>query len=136
MEAVARLAEEHARASRALLKDQANDAAKQRRENELLQAGLVSADETVRRLRGELNAYRELHAERRTELALLESDPRAHRLLGLAAHVPGPFALAIAASRIRDRWHHPADVVAGLALGVTCAAFCQRVCFAKQPHVK
>jgi len=48
-------------------------------------------------------------------------------LLTLAAHLPGPIAVAIAASRVHDRWHHPADVVAGLGLGTAVAALGHRL---------
>ena len=80
-----------------------------------------------------------LHLLRHSELALLENTrtgANRARLLALAAHVPGCVALAIAASRIHDRWHHPADVVAGVALGVTCATLSHRVYFAGTPRAK
>ena len=44
------------------------------------------------------------------------------RLLQLLLLVPAPIALFIASSRVHDDWHHPADVVAGAALGTGVAA--------------
>ena len=46
------------------------------------------------------------------------------RLLGLLLVGP-PLGLAffIAASRVHDEWHHPADVVAGACIGTCCAVF-------------
>ncbi len=37
--------------------------------------------------------------------------------------IGGPLFLStfVAASRVHDNWHHPADVVAGALIGATCA---------------
>ena len=35
---------------------------------------------------------------------------------------PACFAVWVSASRVRDNWHHPSDVVFGMLLGGTCAA--------------
>ena len=43
-------------------------------------------------------------------------------LLGvLACVVPLSYAFFVAASRIRDKWHHPSDVIAGTMLGLAAA---------------
>ena len=49
--------------------------------------------------------------------------------LRLQGRVPAPLTLAptalafaVAASRVRDNWHFPSDVVAGILLGGACAS--------------
>ena len=63
-----------------------------------------------------------LHLLRHATLqALRGTAPLRTRALQLAALVPPPLALFIAASRVHDNWHHPADIIAGLCLGAACA---------------
>mmetsp|Transcript_71141 Transcript_71141/g.118238 ORF Transcript_71141/g.118238 Transcript_71141/m.118238 type:complete len:277 (+) Transcript_71141:60-890(+) len=62
-----------------------------------------------------------LHLLRCASLSVDGRAPTAVRLYQLAAHVPGAIAFAIAASRVKDNWHHPADVVAGFGVGTACA---------------
>ncbi|CAB9524536.1 phosphatidic acid phosphatase type [Seminavis robusta] len=45
------------------------------------------------------------------------------KLLAVLAVSPIMFGMLIAASRVRDGWHHPADVVCGGVVGVGCALF-------------
>lgn len=49
------------------------------------------------------------------------------RVLLLLACTPAPVALFVAASRVHDSWHHPADVCAGVLLGALCASMVHRV---------
>ena len=49
------------------------------------------------------------------------------RFLRAAALAPGTLALFVAASRVHDNWHHPADVVAGSAIGGAVAAMAHRL---------
>lgn len=51
----------------------------------------------------------------------------AERVLRCAAPLPAAVAGWVAASRVHDHWHHPADVAAGAALGATCAALVFRL---------
>ena len=74
-----------------------------------------------------------LHMLRRAEGAAANSASPGSvctsRLLTVAAHLPPSIAVAISASRVHDRWHHPADVVAGCCLGTGCAMLSLRVFF-------
>lgn len=45
------------------------------------------------------------------------------RMFYLASFLPMMFAFFIAASRVHDFWHHPADIVAGAMIGTGCALF-------------
>jgi membrane-associated phospholipid phosphatase len=49
------------------------------------------------------------------------ADPRGALLMRAAAIVPWLLALWVASSRLVDYYHHPADVVAGVAIGAICA---------------
>ena len=51
----------------------------------------------------------------------------AERVLRCAAPLPAAVAGWVAASRVHDHWHHPADVAAGAALGAACAALVFRL---------
>lgn len=51
------------------------------------------------------------------------------RLCSIASLLPMAAAVYVAASRVRDNKHHPADVVAGGLLGTSVAAFCHGVWF-------
>lgn len=45
------------------------------------------------------------------------------RILAVLAVSPVFLGIYIACSRVRDNWHHPADVVAGMLLGASTAIF-------------
>jgi diacylglycerol diphosphate phosphatase/phosphatidate phosphatase len=45
------------------------------------------------------------------------------KCLYLASFIPMLLAVFIATSRIHDFWHHPADVVGGVMIGIGCALF-------------
>lgn len=45
------------------------------------------------------------------------------RLLNMVATLPMFLAVFIAASRVHDNFHHPADIVAGSLIGMFCAVF-------------
>ena len=63
---------------------------------------------------------------RRAAAAILERAPVRRRALYLLVFVPAPIALFVAASRVHDNWHHPADVVCGVMLGALCASLVER----------
>jgi diacylglycerol diphosphate phosphatase/phosphatidate phosphatase len=68
-----------------------------------------------------------LHLLRHASLALGKGTAARTRMLQVLALVPGPIALFVAASRVHDNWHHPADIVAGLGLGTGCGALAHRL---------
>ena len=57
-------------------------------------------------------------------------DEWAERVLRCAAPLPAAVVGWVAASRVHDHWHHPADVAAGALLGVACAALVFRLAVA------
>ena len=61
---------------------------------------------------GKVGIQRNVHSKRITLLT---------RLLYLLSFAPLLLAFFIAASRVHDFWHHPADVVAGSLIGVACS---------------
>ena len=63
-----------------------------------------------------------LHLLRHADLAYGKGAHKRMRALLWLALLPAPMALFVAASRVHDNWHHPADVVAGSLLGTGCAA--------------
>ena len=68
------------------------------------------------------------HAELWTQIGTLRSGLSVRaRVCQIFAFVAPPIALFVAASRVHDNWHHPADVIAGLCLGTACAALVHRV---------
>lgn len=46
------------------------------------------------------------------------------RALSMIATTPISLAVLISASRVRDDWHHPADIVCGSLIGLLSARFC------------
>ena len=67
-----------------------------------------------------------LYALRALEAAAARGGGHTPRTRALALAVPVPAAVAawVASTRVKDNWHHPADVAAGSLLGVVCAALC------------
>jgi len=61
---------------------------------------------------GKVGIHRNVHSKR---VSLRQ------RVLYTSSFVPILLAFFIAASRVHDFWHHPADVVAGAVIGVGCA---------------
>ena len=63
-----------------------------------------------------------LYLLRRLSDAASQRSPWKRRALALAVPLPGAIAGWVAASRVHDNWHFPADVAAGAALGAACGA--------------
>jgi len=49
--------------------------------------------------------------------------PYKKKVLSIFAAFPITYAFFVAASRVRDNWHHPSDVIAGSCIGFLCAFF-------------
>ena len=77
-----------------------------------------------------------LHLLRHASLAVADRHAKRVRLLQLLALVPPIIALFIAASRVHDNRHHPADVVAGLGLGTGCAALAHHIVWGHAPPTR
>ena len=57
------------------------------------------------------------------------TNPHFHRLYSILCLLPVALAIFIAASRVVDNKHFPADIVAGSLLGAACAHFANRLWF-------